>query len=116
MTEDETVGWHHQLDGLEFEQAPGVGDGQGGLACCSSWCCKELDMTQRLNQTKLLDSSVWALGAAWRRGRQHSGPCFLPEALETKASSSILSNSIRAPRVIPGGVQERDIRILHFAL
>ena len=37
MTEDEMVGWHHQLDGHEFEQAPGVGDGQGGLACCSAW-------------------------------------------------------------------------------
>ena len=37
MTEDEMVGWHHQLDGHEFEQALGVGDGQGGLACCSPW-------------------------------------------------------------------------------
>ena len=37
MTEDEMVGWHHWLDGHEFEQAPGVGDGQGGLACCSPW-------------------------------------------------------------------------------
>ena len=40
------VGWHHQLDGHEFEQALGVGDGQGSLACCSSWGCKELDMTE----------------------------------------------------------------------
>ena len=45
MIEDEMVGWHHQLDGNEFEQAPGVGDGQGGLACCSSWGHKELNMT-----------------------------------------------------------------------
>ena len=37
MTEDEMVGWHHQLDGHEFEQIPGVGDGQGGLACCHPW-------------------------------------------------------------------------------
>ena len=37
MTEDEIVGWHHRLDGHEFEQALGVGDGQGGLACCSPW-------------------------------------------------------------------------------
>ena len=50
MTEDnEMVGWHHQLSGHEFEQAPGVGDGQGGLACCSPWGCKELDTTERLN-------------------------------------------------------------------
>ena len=42
MTEDEMVGWHHWLNGHEFEQALGVGDGQGGLACYSPWCCKEL--------------------------------------------------------------------------
>ena len=51
MTEDEMVGWHHWLDGHEFEQAPGVGNGQGSLACCSPWCHKELDMTERLNWT-----------------------------------------------------------------
>ena len=49
MTEDEVVGWHHQLDGHEFELSPGVGDGQGSLACCSSWGLKELDMTEQLN-------------------------------------------------------------------
>ena len=48
MTEDERVGWHHQLDGHEFEQAPGVGDGQGSLACCSPWGHKELDMTEHV--------------------------------------------------------------------
>ena len=46
MTEDEMVGWHHRLDGHEFEQGPGVGDGQGSLACCSPWGCKESDMTE----------------------------------------------------------------------
>ena len=49
MTEDETVGWHHQLNGHEFEQAPGDSEGQGSLACCSPWGCKESDMTGRLN-------------------------------------------------------------------
>ena len=49
MTEGEMVGWHHRLDGLEFEQAPGVGDGQGRLACCNPWGCKELDTTEGLN-------------------------------------------------------------------
>ena len=49
MTEDEMVGWHHRLYGHEFEQAPGVGDGQGSLVCCSPWGCKELDTTERLN-------------------------------------------------------------------
>ena len=49
MTEDETVGWPHQLHGHEFEQALGVGDGQGSLAYYSLWGHKELDMTERLN-------------------------------------------------------------------
>ena len=48
-TEDEMVGWHHRLDGHEFEQVPGVGDGQGSLACCSPWGHKESDMTEWLN-------------------------------------------------------------------
>ena len=47
--EDEMVGWHHQLNGHEFDQAPGTGDGQGSLACCSPWGHKELDMTEPLN-------------------------------------------------------------------
>ena len=53
MTEDEMVGWHHRLNGYEFEQALGVGDGQGGLACYDSWGRKESDMTERLNSTDL---------------------------------------------------------------
>ena len=52
MTEDEIVGWHHQLDGHEFEQAPGVGDGQGSLVCCNLWGLKESDMTEQLNRTE----------------------------------------------------------------
>ena len=52
MTEDEMPGWNHQLDGREFEQAPGVGDGQRSLACCSPWGCKESDMTETLNWTE----------------------------------------------------------------
>ena len=49
MTEDEMAGWHHRLNGREFEWTPGVGDGQGGLACCDSWACKESDMTEWLS-------------------------------------------------------------------
>ena len=49
VTEDEMVGWHHQLNGHGFQSAPGVGDRQGGLACCGSWGHKELDTTERLN-------------------------------------------------------------------
>ena len=53
MTEDEIVGWCHWLDGHEFEQAPGDGDGQGSLVCCSPWFCKESDRTERLKWTEL---------------------------------------------------------------
>ena len=49
MTEDDMVGWHHGLDGHEFEQALGVVDEQGSLMCCSPWGCKEQDMTEQLN-------------------------------------------------------------------
>ena len=47
MTEDEMVGWHHGLDGHVLEQTPGDGEGQGSLACCSPWGCKESDMTEQ---------------------------------------------------------------------
>ena len=57
MREDEMVGWHHWLSGHEFEQAPGVGDGQGGLACCSPWDRKESDTTERLSWTELIPIS-----------------------------------------------------------
>ena len=49
MREDEMVGWHQQLNGHEFEQTPGDGEGQGGLACCSPWGHKESSMTEQLN-------------------------------------------------------------------
>ena len=49
MTEDEMAGWHHQLNGHESEQTSRDGEGQGSLACCSPWCCKESDMTKQLN-------------------------------------------------------------------
>ena len=53
MTEDDMVGWHHWLNGHEFGWTPGAGDGQGCLACCSSWGHKESDTTERLNWTEL---------------------------------------------------------------
>ena len=64
ITEDEMAGWHHQLDGREFEWTLGVGDGQGGVACCNSWGHKELDTTERLNWTELNNSIycfLWVL-------------------------------------------------------
>ena len=61
-TEDEVIGWHHWLDGQEFEQALGVGDGWGGLVCCSPWGLKESDTTQRLNWTySVIRSIFWRL-------------------------------------------------------
>ena len=51
MTEDEMVGWHHRLNGHEFELAPAVGDGQGSLPCCSPWGRKTSERTERLNST-----------------------------------------------------------------
>ena len=51
MTEDEMVGWHHRLNGHKFEQAPGDGEGQGSLACCSPWGHKESDSTEGMNNS-----------------------------------------------------------------
>ena len=58
MTQDEMVGWHHWLDGHGFGWTLGVGDGQGGLECCNSWGCKELDTTEQLNWTSCI--SDWS--------------------------------------------------------
>jgi len=92
MIEDEMVGWHHWLDGQEFELAPGVGDRQGSLVCCSPWGHKESDMTEWLNWTESVDSAfirgeiilVSSLkedaGLSWskrNKGRETISPCFL---------------------------------------
>ena len=59
MTEDEIVGWHHQLNGHEFEQALGDDEGQGSLAGCSPRGCKELDMTEQLNNKNARMGLPW---------------------------------------------------------
>ena len=56
--QDEMTGWHHRLNGHEFEWSPGVGDGQGSLVCCGPWGRKESDMTEQLNWTELTAASV----------------------------------------------------------
>ena len=66
--EDEMAGWHHWLDGHESEWTPGVGNGQGGLACCDSWGHRESDTTKRLNWTELSTRSPLMLHAAIQRG------------------------------------------------
>ena len=83
MTVDETVGWHHRLDGHEFEQAPGAGNGQGCLACCSPCGNTELDMTEWLNWTEL---------NSLHRLRDISQTSF-PSALKNVASLSVHGNT-----------------------
>ena len=61
MREDEMIGWHHRLDGHDFQQAPGVGDRQGSLACCSPWGQNESDMTEWLSWTLLRGRNIRAL-------------------------------------------------------
>ena len=70
MTEDEMVGWQHWLNGHEFEQALGVGDGQGGLACCSPWGRKESDMTEWLNWSYLTSQFIICKMGILHRARQ----------------------------------------------
>ena len=60
-TEDEMAGWHHRLNGHEFGWTPGVGDGQGGLVCCSSWGRKESNTTEQLNWTELKATSNYGI-------------------------------------------------------
>ena len=71
-TEDEIIGWHHRLNGRGFERTPGVGDGQGGLGCCSSWAHKESDTTDPLNWTEVNLTSKQVTSAilphTWWRG------------------------------------------------
>ena len=79
-TQDEVVGWHHQLDGHEFEQALGISDEQGSLTCCSPWGCKEPDMSEELN---------------WTDPRSKS------ESVWVKRSRSVVSNSLRPRGLYP---------------
>ena len=68
------VGWHHQLDAYEFETAPGAGDGQGSLMCCSPWGCKVLDMTEQVkNNNKAVKSNISLLsGELWQAPSRQS--------------------------------------------
>ena len=75
-TEDEMAGWHHQLDGRGLEWTLGVGDGQGGLACCDSWGRKDSDTTERLNWTELIN---WK--ACWKCKSPHPIPNLLNKKL-----------------------------------
>ena len=75
VAEDEMVGWHHQLNGHEFEQVPGDGGRQGSLACCSPWGLKVWDTTERLNSQNK-DSGPHLLAAPVCFGSHHISPSF----------------------------------------
>ena len=101
MTEDEMVGWHHQLDGHEFEQALGIGDGQGSLACCSPWGHKESDTTERLNWTESVSTlrtenvtvlSKGNLGQTWKIDERRQ-----KQVLEKQTSSICLWQTDQLP-------------------
>ena len=81
------IGWHHRLNGHEFEQDPGIGDGQGGLACCSSWGRKESDTTEQLNRIELVPQRVKNLPAmqeTWVQSLGWEDP--LEESMATHSS------------------------------
>ena len=69
------AGWHHWLDGHESEWIPGVGDGQGGLACCDSWGCKESDTTEQLNWTELKVTYLTTVGPLFKLKQSESKNC-----------------------------------------
>ena len=79
------VGWHGQLDGHEFEQAPEVGDGQGSLACCSPWGCKESDMTEQQNRTDYAPSCP---GLKHRAVDERQGPALMKLMSRCKETNS----------------------------
>ena len=109
MTEDEMAEWHHWLDGHEFEWTLGVGDGQGGLACCNSWGCKELDMTEWLDWTALnwwcllhfpVDSNFQESGQQRTWWKENRAPLLLGRL--TPVSHKAASQSNPTPKRCPG--------------
>ena len=99
-TNDELVGWHHQLHGHGFGWTPGDGDGQEGLACYSPWGCKESDMTERLNWT---ENQTWfqKLSWIWQHKKSHrppnmAAPTFMPEWLQISCKEVAVSVSHHA--------------------
>ena len=96
-TEDETAGWHHWLDAHAFGWTPGVGDGQGGLACCDSWGRRESDMTERLNWSSR-ELGCWrknTFGSSSHRNCWASllaGSLIIPRAQHFPLQSRLISN------------------------
>ena len=109
----EMAGWHHQLDGHEFEQAPGDGEGQGCLACCGPWDQKESDITERLNRKEDQqdfpgDPAVKTQCFQCRRNRFTRCPgSKIPHVVQPKGKNMRTSTS---PRLRQGDVEERKVR------
>ena len=95
MTEDEMVGWHHQLHGHEFEQALGDGEGQGSPARCSPWSCKESDTAERLNSSECLHAVL--LGVTTVRSQRQPAVPFL--VLVQTSSSQPSPSSLRETQI-----------------
>ena len=97
MTEDEMAEWHHWLDGCESEWTPGVGDGQGGLACCDSWGCKELDTTERVNWTDGFSKSHVQMGELYHK------ECWVPKnwCFWTVVLEKTLENHVDSKEIKP---------------
>jgi len=106
MTEDKMVGWHHRLNGHEFEQAVGVGDGQRGMVCCSPWGHKESDMTERLNCTEMREPEK---EAGW--GVNSGFASLYVKCVFQDESFTIVRNWL-TPRggVPPGSARPQDIK------
>ena len=109
MTADEMVGWHHWLDGHEFESAPGIGDGQGNLACCSPWGRKESDTPELLNWTELkFKFSLW--GGRLESGRgcsKQRGWCVqaLEARLRDQEKASVRDEAEQSATARPQGIE-----------
>ena len=98
-TEAEMVGWHHQLDGHEFEQTPGDGEGQGGLVCCRPWGCKESDTTEWLNN----DTA--------NRGQGKAGQ--LSDSI--RSSSGLPNNPSSCPTELPVNQQQLKLQSSNYS-
>ena len=95
-TEDEMVVWHHRLNGHKFEQTLGDGDGQGSLACCSPWGCKESDMTEWLNNNKLRTNKNCLI--KWHLSRPTVLDYFLPFSMYPGNQVFYLKNTKKGKR------------------
>ena len=89
------VGWHHRLNGHEFEQTPGDGEGQGSLACCSPWGCKESDTTERLNNNSLTKLRHLCTQTWGSKGESQWGPVVVVD-ISVALSSLTLHPQIRS--------------------